>query len=383
MKARHVLPLLLMSLSLATPVRAQSSSALINEAMDKQVNLDVDATLPQVLKSIEDKTGVPLRANASAYEMLPWGDQTKLTAKITNQTLRQALTAITAKLGLRFIVGDQAVELEPIPALTRVARRVTVDELAALDMLASLPYPDTKTLVPVEKVMTDLDAALAKSKSSYVMDGRVTDDVGKQTVRLPRDASFLVALEEMHRQTRATWYPSGKTIVIVQKEQLIQNLLSRPITLHFSGVDVAQVLTELARQSGVEFTIEPGAVQRIPPESRVIKLELENASTRQALESIAAFTGLHYVQSDSGVYVWNPGSTPTTGPAGRRVDRVLGIVTLDNGLQILLPENELPADVREYLQAKREKTIESLRAQMKKEGFVPSPTTQPGAEAAN
>lgn len=372
MNARIALPLIAaILLAVAGRAAAQSSSALINEALDKPIELDVDTTLPQVVKTIEDKSAVPIRVTAAAYEMLPWGDQTKLTAKISNQTLRQALTAITAKLGLRFIVGDQAVELEPIPALTRVARRCTVDELAAIDVLASLPFPDTKTLVPMEKIASDIDAGLAAAKSDYVVDGRVTEDVGKQTVRLPRGASFLTALEEMHRQTRATWYPVGKTVVVVQKEQLIQNLLSRPITVRFNGVDVAQVLTELARRSGVEFSIEPGAVQRIAPESRVIKLELENASTRQALESIAAFTGLHYVQSDGGVYVWNPAANA----APRRADRVVGIVTLDNGLQILLPENDLPADVREFLRAKKATTIDALREQMKKENF--KPTTQP------
>ncbi|HEX8322344.1 MAG TPA: hypothetical protein VF595_00400 [Tepidisphaeraceae bacterium] len=371
MNARPALLLFALStLALGRTAVAQSSSALINEALDKLIDLNLDTTLPQALQTIEEKTAVPIRASSTVYDILPWGDQTKLTAKISNQTLRQALTAITAKLGLRFIVGDQAVELHPMPALTRLARRCTVDELTALDVLASLPYPDTKALVTMEKLSTDIDSGLAAAKTNYVIDGRVTEDVGKQTVRLPRGASYLSALEEMHRQTRATWYPSGRTVVVVQKEQLVQNLLSRPITVRFNGVDVAQVLTELARLSGVEFSIEPGAVQRVAPESRVIKLELENASTRQAMESIAAFTGLHYVQSDGGVYVWNPASNPVA----RRPERVAGIVMLDNGLQILLPENELPPDVLQYLQAKKAKTINGLREQMKKEGF--KPTTQ-------
>ena len=352
-------------------VSAQSSSALINEALDKIVDLDLDTTLPQALKAIEDKTGVPLRASPSVYDTLPWGEQTKLTAKISNQTLRQSLTAICGKLGLRFFVGDETVELQPIPALVRTARRTTIDELGAIDVLAARTVDQSAGNFTVESLAKSIDGQLEKDKTGYVVDDRAGDELAKQPVRLPRGATLLQALEEMHRQTRATWYPWGKSIVIVPKEDLVRMLLDRPITMRFSGIDVSQVLTEISRRSGVEFTIEPGAVQRIPPESRVIKLVLENVSTRQALESISGFTGLGYVQNENGVYIWNPAPAPVT----RRPDRVVGILQLDNGLQLLLPENEVPPDVKQNLESQRSKAIDALRAKMQKDGF--KPTTQP------
>jgi len=371
-RPRFIGPLLLLSLVPALHAET-SSSALINEALDKLIDIDVDTTLPQAIKAIEDKTGVPIEADQSVYDMLPWGEQTKLTAKISNQTLRQSLGAVCDKLGLRFRVGDEAVQLQPIPALRRIARRTTIDELGAIDTLSAHHVDDAApTTTTVEGLAKLIDAQLAKEKSSYVVDNRATDDLGKAVIRLPRGVSYLAALEELHRQTRATWYPWGKSIVIVPKEDLIRTLLNRPITMRFNGVDVAQVLTELSRRSGVDFTIEPGAVQRIPPESRTIKLVLENVSTRQALESIAGFTGLGYVQNENGVYLWNPASNPVA----RRPDRVMALQQLDNGLQLLLPENEIPPDVKQYLDAKRAKAIQSLREQMKKEGF--QPTTQPG-----
>lgn len=366
---RRAVPLILL---LASGVSlGQSSSALINEALDKIIDLDLDTTLPQALKAIEDKTGVPLRASAGVYETLPWGEQTKLTAKISNQTLRQSLTAICGKLGLRFFVGDETVELQPIPPLVRTARRSTIEELGAIDALSARPIDPAATSLTVDQLGKAIDGQLSKDKTNYVIDDRAGDDLTKQPVRLPRGATLLDALEEMHRQTRATWYPWGRSIVIVPKEDLVRMLLDRPITMRFSGIDVSQVLTEISRRSGVEFTIEPGAVQRIAPESRVIKLVLENVSTRQALESISGFTGLGYVQNENGVYVWNPAAAPVA----RRPDRVVGIIQLDNGLQLLLPENDLPADVKQYLDAQRAKAIESLRGKMQKEGF--KATTQP------
>ena len=344
---------------------------MINEALDKLIEVDLDTTLPQALQTITQKTGVPIHAGRQVYDTLPWGEQTKLTAKISNQTLRQSLTAIAAKLGLRFTVGDEAVELQPMPALIRIGRRSTIEELTALDALAALKL-DTKDgqSLSVAQLAKTIDQQLTGTKSPYTLEDRAGDELAKADIRLPKAGSALDALEELHRQSRATWYPWGRSIVVVPKEELVRTLLAKPITMRWNGVDVAQVLTELSRRSGVDFTIEPGAVQRIPPESRVIKLVLENVSTKQALESIGGFTGLGYVQNETGVYVWNPANSPVT----RRADRTTTIYTVD-GIQGLLPDSEVPADVKEFLQAKRQKAIQQLRDQMKKEGFVP--TTQP------
>jgi hypothetical protein len=374
MKARFTAWPIVFVLALAmasSTSRAQpSSSALINEALDKIVELDLDTTLPQAIKSIEEKTGVPLRVSRGAYDMLPWGEQTKLTAKISQQTLRNALAAIAQKLGLRFTVGDQEVLIEPLPALARLGRRSTVDELAIIDALASTPFADAAKPATVGDLLAAVARQVDDAKLGFAIENRAPD--ADASVKTFRGQSLLDALEEVHKQSRATWYPWGKSIVVLPREDHVRQLLDRPITMRFAGVDVAQVLTELSRRSGVEFTIEPGAVQRIPVESRTIKLILENVSARQALESISGFTGLGYVANDAGVYIWNPAAAPA-----RRADRVTTIMTVD-GVQVLLPESELPPDVQQYLKAKRDRAIETLRDQMKKEGFTP--TTQPGRD---
>ena len=80
--------------------------------------------LLQVVQSIQHDTGVPIEVSPSVYDLLPWGDQTNITAKIENQTLRQALDAITRKLGLTYALKDEFVELEPDPALIRLGSPV-------------------------------------------------------------------------------------------------------------------------------------------------------------------------------------------------------------------------------------------------------------------
>src|SRR4051795_1070730 len=116
-----------------------NSSALFNEAMDKNCNLEIDTTLPVAMKMIGEQTGVRVEAAPSVWDLLPWGDQTTISAKIKDMTLRNALDAIARKLGLMVVLKDEAVELQPMPALARIGRRSTVQELAALDQLASNP----------------------------------------------------------------------------------------------------------------------------------------------------------------------------------------------------------------------------------------------------
>jgi hypothetical protein len=367
-------------LLLASPALAQdsSSSALINEALDKQVKLEVKDTLPQAIDQIRDQTGVPLHVAPEVYDLLPWGDQTNITAHIENQTLREALTAMTSKLGLTFEMRDDQVVLVPLPALSRLGRRSTVDELAALDLLASTPLDASADRMPEKQLAEEIDHKLQEAKSSFAVDNRPGDNIVlDEQVSVPRNATLLDALEAVTHQTRATWYPWGKSIVIVMKEEQVGNQLAKLITVHYPGTEVGQVLTELSQKAGVPFEIEPGALQKISPEFRRVKLDLYDASINSALQAICGFTGLSYVVNDKGVYLWNENSTAA---AVQVRDPIIGMVPLDNGMQLLIPQSQVPSDVREYLHAKQQQQIEKLRQQMREEGF--KPTTNPAAPSA-
>jgi type II secretory pathway component GspD/PulD (secretin) len=166
--------------------------------------------------------------------------------------------------------------------------------------------------------------------------------------------------------------------VIVSKEDQVRTQLAKTITVRYGGVDVTQVLAELSHRSGVPFTIEPGAVQSIPPEFRTVRLIFDNTSIQQALDNLAGFTGLGYVVNEKGVYIWNQSASPT-GPAAR--DPVIALIPVDGGLQAVLTQSQVPPDVREYLKSRTQREIEKLRQQMKKEGFKPAqPTTSPATK---
>lgn len=379
MRRMIVAPLLMLIVVVAPTAVAQNTSALINEALDKQVVLDLNGTLPAAMRAIGDKTGVTIEAAPLVWDLLPWGEQTNITAKIEGQTLRDALEAITRKLGLVFVVKEHVVELQPMPALRRLGRRATVRELQALDLLASNPAGLGTEQPTMRQLVERVDKRLEELKSPFAIENRPGPGVAQDDqVFVGRNATLLEALESLAKETSLTWYPWDRSIVIVPKQDQIRNQLAKLISVRYNGVDVHQVLVELAQRSGVEFTIEPGAVQRIPPEFRTLRLQLNDASIQQALESIAGFTGLNYNVTDRGVYVWNPSSSPAM--AGR--DPIVGMVLLDSGMQLMIPRSQVPPDMQEYLQQKMQRELKKIREMMTEEGFKPTsqPATRPASE---
>ncbi|HEY7087087.1 MAG TPA: hypothetical protein VH518_03300 [Tepidisphaeraceae bacterium] len=369
---------LLVALSFVPHVRGQNSSALLNEALDKIYPLDLNTTLPVAMKAIGEQTGVRIEAAPNVWDLLPWGDQTTINAKIEGKTLRDALDAIARKLGLIVVLKDEAVELQPMPALARMARRSTVKELEALALLASTPAGLNTEKPTVGALLDAMDAKLLTLKTDFAIENHAADAArADQQLSIPRNATMLDALEAINNDTRATWYPWDRNILIVPKEVMIRERLNKTISIRYNGVDVAQVLAELSQRAGVEFSIEPGAIQRIPGEFRTIRLVLSNATIKQALENLAGFTGLGYVVNESGVYIWNQANTP----AGAQRDPVVGMIQLDNGMQLFVRQSECPPDLQEYFHKRLDREYQKIRDMMKEEGF--KPTTRPATAPAN
>jgi hypothetical protein len=291
-------------LLLASAAPAQEMSALIGQALDKQLpdaKIDFSGTLPQAIAKFGDMTNVRIEADGAVYDLLPWGDLTTFSARFEHQTLRQALGAICQKLGLEYQLDKQAVELHPLPALARLGRRCTVEELAALDLLGRTPLEPADLHPTGGRLLASIDSKL--QKTSYAIEDRAFDSQDKAVVTVARNATLLDGLEEISLQTNATWYPWGKGIVVLRKPDQIRMQLGRRITTRYSGQDISEVLLDLSQRSGINFEIEPGAIQKIAPHFRTVKLLLDNATVQQALESISGFTGLGYSVTNSGIHI--------------------------------------------------------------------------------
>jgi hypothetical protein len=355
------------------PLPPVAPSALINQALDKQVELKINAPLPKAMEQIGDQTGVRITAEAQVWELLPWGQLTNINATIRNQTLREALEAITRKLGLTFQLGEDAVELLPMPALSRLGRRATVEELSALDLLASTPADTITAPLPAEKLIAAIDQKLVAIKAPFAVENRMGSAAKPgQLIRVARHATLTDALEELTRQTDLTWYPWGKRIVVLPKTDQIRMQLSKSITVRFNDVDVQQVLTELSARAGVPFALEPGAIQRIPPEYRNIRLILDHASIRQALETIGGFTGLGFTIRDHSIYFWNQSRPTTSSHSGH----LIGLLQLpDIGVAVPIRDTDVSPEVQQYIESKTTHAMKQLEQMMADEGF--KPTTRP------
>ena len=358
---------LIAAFSLPTLAQSSPSSALINQALDKQAKLDLNGNLPDVMGQISKQTGVPITAVDDVWTILPWGKETTVTAKIENQTLREALEVITRKLGLQFVLKDESIELQPLPALRRLGRKSTISELDCLNLLAATPLQLTSDKTDLKSLLAAVDSRLVAIKSPYDVENR-TGTSGNPVpqnipVAVPRNATLLDALEALATQSPATWYPWGKTIVVLPKQDQVRRQLKQEITLRHEGTDVAQVLSELSMRSGIPFRYEPGTFQELAPQSRQIKLVL-NAPVIDALEAVCGLTGLGYQVKEDEVYIWNTAST-----AVRPRDKTIAILQTDTGLQVLLNESNCPPDVREIIERVKEKQFDALRKMAAEQGI--------------
>jgi hypothetical protein len=320
---RRFVPLALaVALACPLPARATPASALIARALDSQQDLDLDAVLPDAMQQIASATGVRLEADPAVWDLLPWGEQTNITAKLRNLTLRNDLTAVTHKLGLTFEQTDDAVLLKPLPALRRLGRRATVGELGVLDLMGSTPINLPTDRPTVRDVVAAVDGRLRDVHSPFAVEDRASDSVLGRRVGVAPNATVLDALEAVAAQTPVTWYPWGQTLVVLPKEHQVRQQLQHTISTRYAGVDVAQVLLELSKRAGVPFDVDPGAYQRVPAAYRNVSLLLDNATVQSALESIGGYTGLGFDVTADGVHVYNQftptaEAPPTTGPTTR------------------------------------------------------------------
>ena len=357
------------------------TDALVNQALDAPVELDLGRRdLPDVLDAITERTGVPFGVEESTYALLPYGRQTPIGVSVTATPLRQTLAAITQRLGLRYVLRDERVDLEPLPALRRAGRRATVEEVAMLDLLAGvrLDLPDDRPttadlLEAVDLKLQELDRAASEAgrpEPGYVVENRLNDAQRESRVAVPRNATLLEAMEAIDNQNQGTWYPWGDTLVALPKDAHVRQLLGRPVTLEYDRAAVGEVIADLSTATGVPFRVEPGALAAVPEPYQRVQLSLANVSAAEALEIIGGATGLAYAVEGDGVTIYHAdarrgGDGPIRGNGvnGRGAgDAPVMSVDLGDGTSLLIYESDLPPAALEKLDARRRAAIDALTA---------------------
>jgi len=345
--------LLLICLPLSS---GEDLSPLVEEALDQAVHLNIeDRPLSEAFKVVSDQTGVTVTVAPGTFGLIPYGENTRVSARMEHISLRQGLTELTAPLGLRFEVRPRGIEVLPTPALARLGRRASWQEL---DTLAELHRAD----------FTADGAALER------LEGRVqfrVEEAGGWA--LLREAIARVGAgpgDEVLASACAslgwTWYPAGDYVVVISRAAQLERQLEAPVSIRESHRKLIDVLARIADQAGVDVRYEPGAITALPPATQDnFSLHFKNISAAEAFEYISGVTGLGYRVDPDAVVFYHPDrprpqareSRPA--PARRSAGAFVGKIVLPPGpdgvhIELLIHESDLSPDVielrRKYLE---------------------------------
>lgn len=341
------------------------SNALIGEALSQPVSLQFDGTLSEALDRIARETGVSVKLSNDAYSILPAGQLTPVRGRFENVPLADVLELIASRLALRVQRADGFVELSALPVAVRCGQPLSWKELKVIELLRATPlaldqlHPSYAELTgAIDQRLLELSRefpAEGAGANKLVLEDRSRDVVpADRVIALPKSVSLYDALEMLSEQSSVTWYPWDGDIVLVPKRDLHQRLLLKRVNLNYTGDDVERLLDQLEQSSGVPFRYEPGVVQRLRPDQRVVNISATRTTIRSVLEAIQRHTGLVWTVDDDGVLI------------GYR-ERIAALLPLENGLLVPLYEGQLPEPLRERIDS-------ATRSWLERHG---APTTRP------
>ncbi len=339
----------------------------VGRSLDKPIAeliLD-DLALPKAMDRMAAETGVSISIDPRALDRLPWGAQTRLSRlSLHDTTLREALPDILAPLGMRYEVRDAELRILAGPSLSRLTRRATWDELRLLAELSRTPFtPEAFDLFEIQyRITAKVDApALLLKQLESVGHGNIAS-----------------VLEPATGSLCWTWLVEEDHIVIITRQAAIARAMARRMTGRYERRHLGEILFELGREADVHVHLKPGTFKQLLPAAvQHYSLFLTNVSIRQALDYIAADTGLAYRIESDGVHV---------GPADNinelsltkaiNADPYIAKLSVPLGLEgysfeFLVRESELPDDVR----TKRREAIARFVDQLRREAA----TSQPAA----
>ncbi|HVP10588.1 MAG TPA: DUF4974 domain-containing protein [Phycisphaerae bacterium] len=321
-----------------------------------------DKPVPEALAEIGAAAHVGIAIDAEAAELLPWGRQTKV-ADLTIETgftLRAALPQLLNPLGMTYKVADNHILVVASPPLKRINRRATWEDLKLLRWCQETPYTPE---------------AFAEMKIQYRLTAKI--DAPKMLERqLDRAGHGTIAqmLETACNSLGWVWLPDNDEIVIRTHEAQIANMLSRRISVRYTNAPLSKILNDLADRADVLVFFEPGIMLKLPhATAQSYTLLLDQSSIRQALELIAAETGLKYEIRRDGIYIGLSealaGPTTTAPAAPTRRSPYVARITVPSkdgtfSLDFLLTADELPPDVLEYREQLVDQYVDKMRSEL-------------------
>lgn len=352
---------------------AQPLREVVQQALDQTIRSRIELPekpIREALDDLEARTGLRFVLDATAADWMPYGEQTRIAIVMENVSVREGLGRIFAGLGLAMRVADDRIMVEPAPVLERLSRRLTLDEVATLQLLAERSWSSAGKGLAIDLRLPP-DQANAER--------RLDDAVAR--------APGASAIEQLESATAAlgwTWTPLGKGIVVYGRAEDVSQRLDRAIDVNYRRVPLDEMLVDLGRRIGVTVYFEPGVLQRVSARQRNVDLIQRHTTVRQVLELIVGNTGLAYEVGATGILITSPRGTAEPPPDGtprdpgpvapgsidRDASRVVAILRIPVGtdgttIDFLIRADELPEEFRQLRARKMPEVIEILRQRLR------------------
>jgi hypothetical protein len=341
-------------------------TALVEQALSEPTRIMLeDVKLGDALRAITEQTGVDIVMSPGVMALVPGGSEVVIQkVEIANIPLREGLIDLFSPLGMTFVVVGTHVEVIPTEAIRCLGRAPTWEELETLDELRRMNLSSDASAIDAMKSRVQFQVRMPNPWPAFA--GAMRDvgvGWGEEVLTIACD------------KFGWAWCLSGRNIVITQREQEIIRRLQRPISLRMARRPLYDVMLAVGEAAGVKVRAEPGALASLPVSTqRNFTLEVGGQSAEQALETIAAYTGLGFLIDADGVVFFQASTTPTpdavqsaekrppTGSADPYVGKV--VVPLGEGASVewLIRWSELPPDLRERRTSDLQSAFDAIRA---------------------
>ena len=344
----------------AARASAQDLSSLVEAALDQQITSRVEVSerpIREALAGLEEPTGLVFVLSPRAVELMPYGEQTRISIVMENMSVRQALSRILTGLGFEMRVEDDKVLVEPAPVLERLGRPLKIEEVELLQRLVEGPWAQIKASDIAIRLQRAGQLTAAQELVGALMQAPVAD--------------ALTQLDLVTREFGCDWVPDGRGILVYGQSEEIELRLDRPLDVHYRRMPLDELLLDLGRRLGIVVHFEPGALDRVAARERQVDLVQRGITVRQILELIVGRTGLWYEVVEDGIVVGSTPSSEAEAAVGKsserpRVVAILRVPVGDDGTTIdfLIRDDEVPAEFVEFRARKLPEVIEVLRQRL-------------------
>ncbi len=282
-------------IGVATPEQTQ----LIEQALDQSTQFAIqDTPVVEAFEALTAETGVTAFIAPEVIDLLPYGRDTRISATFENISLREGMTRFLLPLGLTFEVTGDGARVLPKPELVRIGHRAS---WAELDQIAFAREADWSALARKPEALRTRIQFRVDVEDPWTPLGSAAARVGAG----PGDQVLTLACQSLGW----TWFPEGETIVILSAADQIRRQLECPVSMRCTHRPLVEVLQRLARKTHVPIGHEPGVLASLPIATRQnFSLLAEGVTAAEALEQIAAATGLGYRIDSDAVVFYHPGA---------------------------------------------------------------------------